>query len=97
MQLFFNRTDDKNEDSNKWVPQISCKSIPVEAIIGASGGLLLATIIIAVIVTVVIINIRDYQEYLRYEEEKKQLKWSEFQNPLFIEPSTQNMNPMHGK
>ena len=81
----------------KWIPQISCKSIPVEAIIGASGGLLLATIIIAVIVTVVIINIKDYQEFLRFQEEKKQLQWSEFQNPLFIEPPAPTQNPAYGK
>ena len=57
------------------------------AILGGSIGLILTTIIIAVIATVIIVNLRDLREWKRYvamkEENELAFQNIDFENPLF--------------
>ena len=59
-----------------------------QLLLGGSIGLLLTTILIAVIATVIIINLRDLREWKRYVEEREanqKLLMGTMQNPLFDE------------
>ena len=59
-----------------------------QLLLGGSIGLLLTTILIAVIATVIIINLRDLREWKRYVEEREanqKILMGTTQNPLFDE------------
>ena len=83
-------------DKDHWVPQWRCESVPVAELLGASAGILLATIIIATIATVVIINLNDLREWKRYEAMRleSEQRLGEFMNPLYEGNTTSTTNPM---
>ena len=62
-------------------------------------GVLATTILVAIIVTVVMINLRDFREYRKFlaREEANKNNWAVQMNPLFKENTTTNENLGHGR
>ena len=62
-------------------------------------GVLATTILVAIIVTVVMINLRDFREYRKFlaREEANKNNWAVQMSPLYKESTTTNENLGHGR
>jgi len=87
--------DEKGKNLLSWAPQIRCSEIPVAELMGASGGLLLAIIIIGVIAAIVIINLRDLRAWQKYlaMRQANEANLGNFENPLYEGATTTFANP----
>ena len=72
-------------DDGQWVPQSECSQIPIEQLMGISGGVALAILIVVITTAYLIVFYRDRKRWLKFEAEKKEneRRFGENVNPLF--------------
>ena len=73
------------EDDKKWVPQSECSQIPIEQLMGISGGVALAILIVVITTAYLIMYYRDRKRWLEFQAERKEneKRFGENFNPLF--------------
>ena len=88
-------------DNGTWTERTQCSSIPLAVIIGSTVGSLFFIGICLIVTAVVLVNLKDYYQFKRYEAERAALaaQLEGFINPIYQDKpdcETTVVNPAYG-
>ena len=77
----------QQNDKGDWVPTSGCHSIPIQQLMGISGGIALAILIVVITTAYLVMLYRDRKRWKEFEAEKKEneKRFGEAVNPIYGE------------